>query len=84
MESAVGAIIFFAGWLVGSVSTAWVMQRAINRQTVIPAPYRKATVFTPTDKDIERKNKRIAREAEQRAYLEEMAAWLRKSPTQKT
>lgn len=44
-----GAAIFFLGWLVGTVSTAWIIQRVLNRQSVFPTKIRKAKVIQHTD-----------------------------------
>lgn len=50
-------ITFVLGSIMGSLWTAWVMQRSINRQNVIPVKRARAKVFTPTEEDHIQKNK---------------------------
>lgn len=35
------------------------MQRSLNRQTVIPTPRKKATVYTPTEEDRKKRSEQL-------------------------
>lgn len=44
-------------FLLGSLWTAWVMQRSINRQSIFPARPQKAKVYRPTSYELEKEQK---------------------------
>ena len=72
MDLGIGVII---GVVLGSLWTAWVMQRCRYVMPVIPMSLGKARVFTPTEIDRAKKNERIIREAKQRQADEEAREW---------
>ncbi len=52
------------GLILGSVGTAWIVQRSLNRQSLFPTlRVKKATVYTPTDADRAGKNRDMVKRA---------------------
>lgn len=73
MEFGIGVI---CGAILGGVWTGWVMQRSLNRQTVIPTGTPKpAKIYTPTEYDRERKSKDMVKRVKKTRMQEAEKAW---------
>ena len=71
---------FVAGAVLSGLWTAWVTQRALNRQQIIPTPIKKAKVFSPTEIDREAKKYQDLRRAVKKRQ-KEREIWDRGIPT---